>query len=101
MSKIVDSEVADIRPEDFSGEVVFEDGWIIKETTCIDDFDSLRSLPDGCISLTVTSPPYGDIRECGEHRFVRVTLGRIARILGRLATLGGVVAWVVARAMRA
>lgn len=50
----------------------------------------MRTLPDGCIPLTVTSPPYDNLREYGGHTF---DFGAVARELWRVTAPGGVLVW--------
>jgi site-specific DNA-methyltransferase (adenine-specific) len=52
----------------------------------------MRQLPDCCIPLTVTSPPYDDMRTYGGHEF---QFEAVARELYRVTAPGGVVVWVV------
>lgn len=52
----------------------------------------MRTLPDGCIPLTVTSPPYDNLRQYGGQPF---DFEAVARELWRVTAPGGVVAWVV------
>lgn len=52
----------------------------------------MRGLPDGCIPLTVTSPPYDNLRQYGNHPF---DFEAVARELWRVTAPGGVVVWVV------
>lgn len=52
----------------------------------------MRTLPNGCIPLTVTSPPYDDLRQYGGHPF---DFEATARELWRVTAPGGVVVWVV------
>jgi len=53
----------------------------------------MKELSDGSIPLTVTSPPYDNIRKYGGHPF---DFEAIAKELWRITTQGGVVVWVVA-----
>jgi site-specific DNA-methyltransferase (adenine-specific) len=53
----------------------------------------MRGLPDGCIPLTVTSPPYGNLRKYGGHP---LDFEAVAQELWRVTAPGGVVVWVVA-----
>jgi DNA modification methylase len=55
----------------------------------------MRSFPDGCIDLTVTSPPYDNLRQYNGYSF---DFEAIARELYRVTKQGGVVVWVVADA---
>ena len=48
----------------------------------------MRSLPDGCIPLSVTSPPYDDLRRFGGHRWDMETFRGIADELWRALTGG-------------
>ncbi|NLY01169.1 MAG: site-specific DNA-methyltransferase [Rhodopirellula sp.] len=52
----------------------------------------MRVLPDGCVPMTLTSPPYDSIRQYGGHEF---EFERIARELYRVTMIGGVVVWIV------
>lgn len=63
---------------------------------CVDALVGLRGLPDACVPLTVTSPPYDGLRAFGGHEFGPEVFERIARELWRVTLPGGVVAWVVA-----
>ena len=49
-------------------------------------------LPDDCIDLTITSPPYGNLRDYEGFTF---DFGAIAAQLWRVTKPGGVVVWVV------
>lgn len=62
---------------------------------CMDAVDGLRALPDACIPLTVSSPPYDSIRSYGGHIWDHETFMLIARELWRVTVPGGVVCWVV------
>ncbi len=53
----------------------------------------LAALPENCIDLTVTSPPYDDLREYQGYTF---DFEPIAQQLYRVTKPGGVVVWVVA-----
>lgn len=59
---------------------------------CGDSADMLAQLPDGCIDLTVTSPPYDNLRTYNGFVF---DFERTAKQLWRVTKLGGVVVWVV------
>jgi len=52
----------------------------------------MRTMQDGCIDLTVTSPPYDNLREYKGYVF---SFEAIARELYRITKDGGVVVWVV------
>lgn len=57
-----------------------------------DCFLGLKELPDDCIDLTVTSPPYDNLRSYNGYSF---DFENIARELFRVTKPGGVVVWVV------
>lgn len=59
---------------------------------CGDAKDELPKLPSECIDLTVTSPPYDNLREYNGYSF---DFERIAQELYRVTKPGGVVVWVV------
>jgi site-specific DNA-methyltransferase (adenine-specific) len=52
----------------------------------------MQGLPDACIPLTVTSPPYDQMRAYGGHPF---NFDPIAQELFRVTMPGGVVVWIV------
>lgn len=62
---------------------------------CCDNVDGLRSLPDECIDLTLTSPPYGQLRKYNGFTWDFETT---AEELYRVTKNGGVVVWVVSDA---
>ena len=58
----------------------------------MDCLDGLRLLDDGSVDLTVTSPPYDNLRNYHGYSF---GFEDIARELYRVTKDGGVVVWVV------
>jgi DNA modification methylase len=60
-----------------------------------DCVEGMRLLPDECIDLTLTSPPYGEIRRYGGQAFDTAKFRAVAGELLRLTKPGGVVVWVV------
>jgi DNA modification methylase len=58
----------------------------------LDCLDGLRQLPDNFIDLTVTSPPYDNLRTYNGYSF---DFENIAKELYRVTKQGGVVVWVV------
>lgn len=60
-----------------------------------DCLDGLKDLPDKCIDLTVTSPPYDNLRTYNGFSF---DFEGIAKELYRVTKDGGVVVWIVADA---
>lgn len=57
-----------------------------------DCLEVMKSFEDGCIDLTVTSPPYDNLRSYNGYSF---DFEGIARELYRVTKQGGVVVWVV------
>lgn len=64
----------------------------VDSIVCRDNAEFLAEIPDGCIDLTVTSPPYDDLREYGGHSW---NFERLAFELVRVTKPGGVVVWIV------
>lgn len=54
--------------------------------------DTMARMPDGFVDLTVTSPPYDNLRKYNGYEF---DFEPIARELYRVTKKGGVVVWVV------
>ena len=54
--------------------------------------DVMADWPEGCIDLTITSPPYDDLRDYKQYQF---NAGAIIEQLLRITKEGGVVVWVV------
>ena len=57
-----------------------------------DCLEVMKDWPDGCIPLTVTSPPYDDLRDYKGYKF---DFEGIAKELYRITKDGGVLVWVV------
>ena len=57
-----------------------------------DNVETLKTFPDDCIDLTVTSPPYDNLRTYGGHSW---NFEALAEQLFRVTKPGGVVVWVV------
>ncbi|MBN2156500.1 MAG: site-specific DNA-methyltransferase [Candidatus Lokiarchaeota archaeon] len=65
----------------------------IKDTIiCSNCVEILKTLPDNCIDLTLTSPPYDNLREYKEFTFDFI---KISTELYRVTKRGGVLVWVV------
>ena len=60
-----------------------------------DSEKGLKNLPPNSIDLTVTSPPYDDIRDYKGYNFSDSVLTNIITELYRVTKSGGVVVWVV------
>ena len=58
----------------------------------MDCLEGLKLLPDGYVDLTVTSPPYDDLRSYNGYSF---DFENIAKELFRVTKDGGIVVWVV------
>ena len=59
---------------------------------CMDNVDGMKLLDDNCIDLTVTSPPYDDLRK---YKGFSWNFKDVANQLFRVTKKGGVVVWVV------
>ena len=59
---------------------------------CNDCVAGMRSLPDECIDLTVTSPPYDNLRTYNGFSW---DFEAVAKELYRITKTGGVVVWIV------
>jgi len=64
----------------------------LNEIYCGDNVELCRQLPDECIDLTVTSPPYDNLRTYNGHSW---GFEALASELCRVTREGGVVVWVV------
>jgi len=64
----------------------------VNQIICGDNVETLRTLPDACVDLTVTSPPYDNLRTYGGHTW---DFEGVAQQLWRVTKPGGVVVWVV------
>lgn len=69
----------------------------LNSVICGDNCEVMRGLPDECIDLVVTSPPYDDLREYGKHEW---DFYGVAWNLTRLLKPGGVIVWNVADATK-
>ena len=66
--------------------------WAVNRVYCADALTLLAGLPDNCIDLVVTSPPYDNLRTYNGYTF---DFQPIARETYRVMKPGGVVVWVV------
>lgn len=64
----------------------------INKIYCEDCLDTMKRMPDNFIDLTVTSPPYDNLRNYNGFSF---DFENIAKELFRVTKKGGVVVWVV------
>ena len=67
------------------------DRWL-NQIICGDNVTVMRQMPDNCIDLTVTSPPYDNLRTYNGFSF---NFEEVAQELYRITKDGGVVVWVV------
>ncbi len=67
----------------------------LNEIYCADCLEAMRELPDGRVDLTVTSPPYDDLRDYGGSGWNFEQFKLIAEQLFRITKGGGCVVWVV------
>ncbi len=78
---------------------------VVKDITVVDEFvnkiineDSalaLKRMPANSIDLTVTSPPYDDIRDYNGYNFNDTAVNGIISELFRITKEGGVVIWII------
>ena len=64
----------------------------INKLYCIDNLEGMKQLPDNFVDLTVTSPPYDNLRTYNGYSF---DFENVAKQLFRVTKAGGVVVWVV------
>lgn len=64
----------------------------LNQIICGDNVEVMRQMPDKCIDLTVTSPPYDNLRTYNGFSF---NFEEVAQELYRITKDGGVVVWVV------
>lgn len=77
------------------GRVVEFGPYELNNIYCGECSEMMSYLPDGCVDLTVTSPPYDNLRDYNGYVF---DFFAVARQLIRVTKLGGVIVWVVADA---
>lgn len=65
---------------------------MLNKIHCMDCVEGMKKLPDECIDLVVTSPPYDDLRKYNGYSF---DFESTAKELFRVVKQGGVVVWVV------
>lgn len=72
----------------------------INQIICGDNVAVMSGWPDACIDLTVTSPPYDDLRQYNSSKPMSELwdFEAVAQQLWRVTKPGGVVVWVVADA---
>lgn len=64
----------------------------ILKTDCV---EGMKQLPDNCIDLTVTSPPYDELRLFNGNTMPMPKFEQVANELLRITKPGGLVVWVV------
>lgn len=67
----------------------------INKLYCIDNVEGMKQLPDNFVDLTVTSPPYDNLRTYKGYVFEYES---VIEELFRITKVGGVVVWVVSDA---
>jgi DNA modification methylase len=67
----------------------------LDELLNLDAVSGLSMLPDACIAMTLTSPPYDELLEYGGHTWDLDKFKAVADGLWRVTQPGGVVVWVV------
>jgi DNA modification methylase len=69
---------------------------LIDQVLLTDAVEGLRSLPEECVPMTLTSPPYDGLRDYHGNVLPFGTFMEISLELWRVTMHGGVVVWVVA-----
>ena len=64
----------------------------LNQIICGDNVEIMRQMPDKCVDLTITSPPYDNLRTYNGFSF---DFENVAKELYRITKDGGVVVWVV------
>ena len=64
----------------------------LNKTHCMNCLDGMKLLPNEYVDLTITSPPYDDLRKYNGYSF---DFENIAKELYRVTKKGGIVVWVV------
>jgi len=64
----------------------------INKIYCEDCLETMKQMPEGYVDLTVTSPPYDNLRDYNGYSF---DFEPIAKELFRITKNGGVVVWIV------
>lgn len=77
---------------DVTGSPVIRSTAWLDAIVCGDNVEVLSGLPADCIDLTVTSPPYDNLRNYGGHSW---DFEALALQLARVTKPGGVIVWVV------
>ena len=67
----------------------------LNKTHCMDNREGMKLLPDNYIDLTVTSPPYDDLRSYKGCEWNFEIFKEVAQELYRVTKDGGVVVWIV------
>lgn len=67
-------------------------GLPVDQIICGDNVEAMKTFPDACVDLVVTSPPYDNLRTYGGHSW---DFEGVAQQLWRVIKPGGVVIWVV------
>jgi len=64
----------------------------INKIICGGCLDVMKEMPDECVDLAITSPPYDNLRTYGGYEF---NFKKIAMQLWRLTKKGGILVWVI------
>ena len=65
---------------------------LVDTVICGDCLEVMRDMPDGCVDLVLSSPPYGKLRN---YKGALVDIPQLVGELFRIVKPGGVVVWVV------
>jgi len=78
--------------------VIYKEGEMeLNKIYCENCLDTMARMPDNFIELTVTSPPYDNLRDYKGYSF---DFEAVAKELYRVTKMGGVVVWVVGDATK-
>ena len=69
----------------------------IDSVICANCVDILSEMPEECIDLTLTSPPYDSLRDYKSFSF---NFKKIAALIYRVTKIGGVLVWVIGDSTR-
>lgn len=62
----------------------------------MDNVEGMKLLDDNCIDLTISSPPYDNLRD---YKFYSLNLENVVKQLYRITKIGGIIVWVVGDAI--
>ncbi len=81
-----------MNPPETQNRPLFEEKQSPRGLFTADCVDFMKSMPRGCVDLTITSPPYDSLRDYKGYQF---NFHEIANGLYRITAEGGIVVWIV------